>query len=107
MSDAVQVCGRLEPECLENPTATAREIPRDGPDSIRDTQAVCGFSCLGTARDEHSATLLNNGKVLIAGGKANPPGGYLASAELYDPATRAFTPTGTMGKPSYLHTATL
>jgi hypothetical protein len=24
----------LEPECLENPTATAREIPRDGADSI-------------------------------------------------------------------------
>src|SRR5215469_7155047 len=33
----------LEPECLENPTATAREDPRDGADSIRDTQAVCGF----------------------------------------------------------------
>jgi hypothetical protein len=35
----------LEPECLENPTATAREIPRDGADSVRDTQAVCGFRC--------------------------------------------------------------
>src|ERR1700684_2190154 len=35
----------LEPECLENPPATAREIPRDGADSIRDTQAVCGFRC--------------------------------------------------------------
>jgi hypothetical protein len=35
----------LEPECLENPTATAREIPRDGADSIKDTQAVCGFRC--------------------------------------------------------------
>ena len=35
----------LEPECLENLTATAREIPRDGADSIRDTQAVCGFRC--------------------------------------------------------------
>jgi hypothetical protein len=32
----------LEPECLENPTATAREDPQDGADSIRDTQAVCG-----------------------------------------------------------------
>ena len=35
----------LEPECLENPTATAREHPQDGADSIRDTQAVCGFRC--------------------------------------------------------------
>jgi hypothetical protein len=33
----------LEPECLENRTATAREDPQDGADSIRDTQAVCGF----------------------------------------------------------------
>src|SRR5216684_4730079 len=33
----------LEPRCLENPTATAREDPQDGADSIRDTQAVCGF----------------------------------------------------------------
>jgi hypothetical protein len=38
----------LEPECLENLTATAREIPRDGADSIRDTQAVCGFKYLAS-----------------------------------------------------------
>jgi hypothetical protein len=35
----------LDSECLENPTATAREIPRDGADSIKGTQAVCGFRC--------------------------------------------------------------
>jgi hypothetical protein len=35
----------LEPECLENPTATARENPQDGADSVGDTQAVCGFRC--------------------------------------------------------------
>ena len=35
----------LEPKCLENPTATAREDPQDGADSIKDTQAVCGFRC--------------------------------------------------------------
>src|SRR5262249_6531109 len=63
--------------------------------------------CLGTARDEHTATLLSSGKVLIVGGTANPPGGYLASAELFDPATGKFTPAGTTGKPRYLHTATL
>jgi hypothetical protein len=32
----------LEPECSENLTASAREIPRDGADSIRDTQAFRG-----------------------------------------------------------------
>ena len=33
----------LEPECLANPQATARENPQQGADSIQDTQAVCGF----------------------------------------------------------------
>jgi hypothetical protein len=33
----------LEPECPENLTATAREIPRDGAEALRNTQAVCGF----------------------------------------------------------------
>ena len=33
----------LEPECLENSQATAREDLQDGADSIRDTQAACGF----------------------------------------------------------------
>jgi hypothetical protein len=43
-------------------------------------------------RSLHTATLLNNGKVLIAGG--NYP--YPQTAELYDPATRTFSPTGDM-----------
>ena len=38
----------LEPECPENPTATPEKIPRDGADSIRDTQAVCGFRYLAS-----------------------------------------------------------
>ena len=41
---------------------------------------------LVTARDNHTATLLPNGKVLVAGG-INGPSLHLSSAELYDPAT--------------------
>jgi len=33
----------LEPECLENLTATTRENSRDGAAALRDIQTVCGF----------------------------------------------------------------
>jgi hypothetical protein len=36
---------------------------------------------LSSARDNHTATLLPNGKVLVTGGSEN--GSYLDSAELY------------------------
>ena len=36
---------RSRTRASREPTATAREDPRDGADSVRDTQAVCGFRC--------------------------------------------------------------
>jgi hypothetical protein len=60
------------------------------------------------ARYEHTATLLNNGTVLVAGGyNSTTSGGDLASAELYNPATGTFTPTGSLNIAHAAHTATL
>src|SRR6266481_5314725 len=50
---------------------------------------------------QHTATLLNNGKVLAAGGSAGD------SAELYDSAIGTWTATGNLTTGRYLHTATL
>ncbi len=57
-----------------------------------------------TGRDDHTAALLSDGRVLIVGGE-----GYeaSASAELYDPKAGAFTATGPPITARYSHTATL
>ena len=60
---------------------------------------------LATARDDHTATLLPNGKVLVAGGFDCC--GSLASAELYDPASGTWTATGSLATARVSHTATL
>jgi hypothetical protein len=72
-------------------------------------QIAGGFTATGsmtTPRQFHTATLLTNGKVLIAGGEGICCVAW-ASAELYDPSTSAFTATGGMTTPRFLHTATL
>jgi hypothetical protein len=64
---------------------------------------------LATAREHHTATLLTNGKVLVAGGfdATFPGGGILASAELYDPLLGAWTATHGFASGRFHHTATL
>ena len=61
-------------------------------------------------RARHSATLIVSGplagNVLIAGGASDESGGPVASAELYDPVTGQFTPTGRMSAPRENHSAT-
>jgi hypothetical protein len=60
---------------------------------------------LGVSRGGFTASLLSDGKVLVAGG-ATPMGDTLGSAELYDPVSGTWSPTGDLGEPRYSHTAT-
>src|SRR4029450_12574504 len=63
-------------------------------------------SSLSTAHSSHTATLLPNGMVLVAGG-IDSSGSVSASAELYDPASRTWTVTGSLNTARDAHTATL
>ncbi len=60
---------------------------------------------LATARVGHTATLLVDGTVLIAGGLGDD--GFLTSAERYDPATASFTSTDRLQVARLGHTATV
>ena len=60
---------------------------------------------LATARWFHTATLLPDGKVLVAGGSGGSF--FLASAELYDPASGSWSATGNLVTARFGHTATL
>jgi hypothetical protein len=68
---------------------------------------------MGTPRWQHTATALPNGKVLVAGGFTDPfsvganAQPVTDTAELYDPATGTFTPTGSMTTRRALHVAQL
>jgi hypothetical protein len=67
------------------------------------------FTPTGTMNDArfgHTATLLHEGRVLVAGGREKEVV-VLNTAEIYDPHTGVFTRTGSMTEPRVGHTATL
>src|SRR3569623_1291270 len=60
---------------------------------------------LAAARDTHTATLLQNGLVLVVGGCSGTSA--LARAELFDPATDTFRTTGSLVTARGYQSATL
>jgi N-acetylneuraminic acid mutarotase len=73
-------------------------------DPVTTSFAVVGS--LSTARAQHTATLLNNGQVLVAGG-LDATGTPLASTEIYNPTTQSWTPGPPMAMARELPSATL
>jgi hypothetical protein len=60
---------------------------------------------LATARSQHTATLLDDGRVLVTGGWGSD--GNTDQAEIWDPATASFAPAGWTTDAGDLSTATL
>jgi hypothetical protein len=77
-----------------------------GVDLPKPSQLRATFGALNVGRRCHTATLLGNGRVLVAGGFEQ--GTFVSDrAELYNPATETFTAlTGRMAQPRAQHTAT-
>ena len=72
--------------------------------------AAGGFSPAGNMRvprQDHTATLLPNGQVLVAGGVSLICCDPVSTSELFDPKTNQFHDTGPMSTARYAHTATL
>jgi N-acetylneuraminic acid mutarotase len=65
---------------------------------------------MSVARARHTATVLANGEVLVAGGATTfhgENGSVTASAEIYNPTAGTWRPAAPMSKPRYVHGAAL
>jgi len=75
------------------------------------TMSFAATNSMPSPRSLHTATLLDNGQVLVVGGASFFTSGgesdSLSSAELFDPSSGTFAPTGSMGITRRLHAATL
>jgi hypothetical protein len=96
---------RVEPQTA--PLVTAASTTTESTPAYQDQ--LSAPLTMRARRAAHSATLLPDGKVLIAGGfrQEGMREIAIASAEIYDPATKSFTSIGDMNEARIGHTATL
>lgn len=69
------------------------------------SQLSGGSNMVNGQRANHTATLLPDGRILVAGGSNGP--NILGTAELFDPQSNTFSSVGEMRSVRDLHTATL
>jgi N-acetylneuraminic acid mutarotase len=77
---------------LATPVPTPTPMPTPTPATGGTFAPAASTPSMNHARKNATATLLNNGRVLIAGGDGASASGELNSVELYDPATNSFAP---------------
>jgi len=92
--------------CIAISSAVAATAFRASLPSATHAGSVAPAGHMLEPRSGHTATLLSDGKVLIAGGMRRNQDFY-KSAELYDPATGKFQPTGEMSVGRVGHVAVL
>jgi len=71
-----------------------------------ETASFDAAGSLDEGREGHTATLLPDGRVLVAGGSDGDGSGF-ALAEVWDPRTSSFGPAGSLAEERVSHTATL
>ena len=93
---------------LSNPIATTYSSAKPYPVRQRTNSLATGAwtsaGIMNDTRVSYTATLLQNGKVLVAAGY-HP--GAIFSAEIYDPLTNKWSSTGNLGESRFGHAATL
>src|SRR5688500_1069452 len=86
-------------------SACQGQVVTQQPETPAGQGSLSAAASMSSKRAAHTATLLDSGKVLIAGGFVGSGGG-LSSSELFDPARGVFVPAPSMSAARSGHTAT-